>query len=74
MSWNAQGDGDADAEPPAPSDHGGSGFSGRSRVLYWADGFSEIAFVVPCDAAASAAAASSDADAVQGCASFVFHG
>ncbi|XP_069947395.1 ral GTPase-activating protein subunit beta isoform X3 [Cherax quadricarinatus] len=27
--------------------HGGSGFSGRSHVLYWSDALSEIAFVVP---------------------------
>ena len=29
------------------NDHGGSIYDGHSRILYWADGFSEIAFVVP---------------------------
>lgn len=29
------------------TEHGGSIYNGASRVLYWADGFSEIAFVVP---------------------------
>ena len=28
-------------------DHGGSVYNGSSQVLYWADGFSEIAFIVP---------------------------
>jgi len=29
------------------AEHGGSIYNGTSRVLYWADGFSEIAFIVP---------------------------
>ncbi|XP_045133683.1 ral GTPase-activating protein subunit beta-like isoform X2 [Portunus trituberculatus] len=29
------------------SNHGGSGFSGKSHVLYWSDALSEMAFVVP---------------------------
>ncbi|XP_042214710.1 ral GTPase-activating protein subunit beta-like isoform X3 [Homarus americanus] len=32
---------------PVDVNHGGSGFSGRSHVLYWSDALSEIAFVVP---------------------------
>lgn len=35
-------------------DHGGSVFNGSSRILYWADGFSEIAFVVPTPAPVAA--------------------
>lgn len=29
------------------SNHGGSGFSGKTHVLYWSDALSEMAFVVP---------------------------
>ncbi|KAG0723198.1 Ral GTPase-activating protein subunit beta [Chionoecetes opilio] len=29
------------------SNHGGSGFSGRTHALYWSDALSEMAFVVP---------------------------
>ncbi|KAK3862467.1 hypothetical protein Pcinc_031674 [Petrolisthes cinctipes] len=36
------------------SSHGGSGFSGRSHVLYWSDALSEVAFVVPAPAPPSA--------------------
>ncbi|XP_071524659.1 ral GTPase-activating protein subunit beta isoform X3 [Panulirus ornatus] len=32
---------------PVDANHGGSGFNGRSHVLYWSDAVSEIAFVVP---------------------------
>ncbi|XP_069158153.1 ral GTPase-activating protein subunit beta isoform X4 [Procambarus clarkii] len=32
---------------PIEPNHGGSGFNGRSHVLYWSDALSEIAFVVP---------------------------
>ena len=39
-------------------DHGGSVFNGSSRILYWADGFSEIAFIVPTPAPAVAVATS----------------
>ena len=37
----------ANVEMNYNNDHGGSAFNGNSRVLYWADAFSEIAFVVP---------------------------
>ncbi|XP_068208219.1 ral GTPase-activating protein subunit beta isoform X4 [Palaemon carinicauda] len=39
-------------DAPFDVNHGGSGFSGRTHVLYWSDALSEMAFVVPSPAPA----------------------